>query len=157
MINFDIGLIVLLRLTVLCSKITTIFSFVTCRRSTIVQQSVNECRTPEEGSKLYVSTLDEVLGNDFIQAIQDTSTIGLPLAGLGVAFALSKFGVNQRNELRLKVEQVQLTLVKKSEEAAIAGYTSTVSLNVFRVRNQITVSFLTIFGKNEYFMERLFL
>jgi hypothetical protein len=124
--NIDIGRLLLLTVVVSCNSFTTILAFATYR-PTFVQWSKKDGRPRE----LNVAPLDDILGNDFIQAIKDSSAIGLPLAGLGAAFTLSKLSVMQRNELRREVEQVQLTIVKKSEEAAIAGVTSNVRLDLF--------------------------
>jgi hypothetical protein len=68
-----------------------------------------------------------LFGKNVLQVIIDASPIGLPIAGLAAAFALSKSGIQQREDLRTEVEQVQTNIIKKSEEAAIAGKASQVS------------------------------
>ena len=67
-----------------------------------------------------------LLGTNVFQAIIYASPIGLPIAGLAAAFVLSKSGLQQREDLRTEVEQVQTNIVKKSEEVAIAGKASKV-------------------------------
>ena len=67
-----------------------------------------------------------LLGKNVFQVIIDSSPIGLPIAGLTAAFVLSKSGIQQRKDLRTEVEQVQTNIVKKSEEADIAGKASKV-------------------------------
>jgi hypothetical protein len=67
-----------------------------------------------------------LLGRHVFQVVIDASPIGLPVAGLAAAFVLSKSGIQQREDLRTEVEQVQTNIIKKSEEAAIAGKASKV-------------------------------
>jgi hypothetical protein len=67
-----------------------------------------------------------LLGKNIFQVIIDASPIGLPVAGLAAAFILSKSGIQQRDDLRTEVEQVQINIIKKSEEADIAGKASKV-------------------------------
>lgn len=67
-----------------------------------------------------------LLAATVFQSIIDASPIGLPIAGLAAAFVLSKSGIQQRKDLRTEVEQVQTNIIKKSEEADIAGKASKV-------------------------------
>ena len=74
------------------------------------------------------ASLDDAasLGKDVFQVIIDASPIGLPIAGLAAAFVLSRSGIQQRKDLRIEVEQIQTNIIKKSEEADIAGKASKV-------------------------------
>lgn len=94
------------------------------RNDAIPQPAYDSCC-----SKLLMSpSLEDaaLVGNDFLQVIIDASPIGLPVAGLIAAFVLSKSGIQQREDLRTEVVQVQTNIIKKSEEADLAGKASTV-------------------------------
>lgn len=83
-----------------------------------------------------------LLGKNVFQVIIDASPIGLPFAGIVAAFVLSKSGIQQREDLRTEVIQVQTNIVKKSEEADLAGKASTVR-RVGTICLVMIVSFLT--------------
>lgn len=99
---------------------------------TIHRSKNNAIRRPSYDnscSKIYMTpSLDDAVlfGKNVFQVIIDTSPIGLPIAGLAAAFVLSKSGIQQREDLRTEVEQVQTNIIKKSEEADIAGKASKV-------------------------------
>ena len=79
--------------------------------------------------RLYMSpSLDDAafFGKNVVQEILYASPIGLPIVGLVTAIILSKSGIRQRDDLRSEAEKVQNNIIKKSEEADIAGKASTV-------------------------------
>lgn len=88
-----------------------------------------------------------LFGKNVFQVIIDTSPIGLPIAGLAAAFILSKSGIQQREDLRTEVEQVQTNIIKKSEEADIAGKAS----KVRSTRKKFSFSVFNYSGLSHFF------